>query len=556
MARDWTGLLTQLTPEVARRRRAAGDGGGESLHESLERWAAKRGDRLAVVDSRGRLSYAELGELVDTLAGALLSLGVERGDVVAFQLPKWRESGALVIACSRIGAVFLSIAPIFRERELGRMLKLAQPKVLITADEFRGYEHARVAADLLGDVESPPRLVVIGAADGLGLPWSDFLAGAHRATGLPRPDPDSVLQLAFTSGTTGEPKGILHTHETLLHPARHIAARYELTDADRLHMASTLGHQTGTLYGICLPVMLGAPAMLQDRWNADEFCELVEREGVTWTCGAIPFVSDLLASRECERRDLSSLRLFGCFGSGLPEALASEAAQRLPGCLLFGGWGMTECGLPVSNPIGDSLANICESEGIPVPAAELQIRSADLTQVELAGVEGEVLFRGPGRHLGFLQPELSRELFIDDDWYVTGDRGCLREDGYFVMSGRSKDLIVRGGENIPVAEVENLLLRHSAVRACAVVAYPDDRLGERACACVVLRGEEPFDLDALRSWVKDAGLTPQYWPERVEVFEEMPMTPSGKIQKDVLRALVAESGAPPGAARVAERSTT
>ena len=183
-------------------------------------------------------------------------------------------------------------------------------------------------------------------------------------TELPAPDPDSVFQLAFTSGTTGEPKGILHTHESLLHPARQIIARYELTQDDRLHMASTLGHQTGILYGICVPALIGAMAVLQDRWDAEIFGELVERERITWTCGAIPFLSDVLASSQCATRDLSTLRLFGCFGSGLPEALATEASRRLSECVLFGGWGMTECGLPVCNPIGDSLADVCATEGV------------------------------------------------------------------------------------------------------------------------------------------------------------------------------------------------
>ena len=540
--RDWGRLLTQLMPENAQRYREAGHWRGERLYELVDRWAADRADVTAVVDSRGRWTYGELAKTVHAVAGALVGLGVGPGDVVACQLPNWRELNAVAVACTRIGAVFSLIAPIFRERDLGRMLALAEPAVLFTCDRFRDFDHAAMGAKLVRQVDSRPRLVVVGEPRTDGVAWEEILAEADAGIDIPGPDPSSVAQLAFTSGTSGEPKGILHTHETLMHSPRGVIERYALTQDDCQHVASTLGHQSGVLNGICSPVLLGGTVVLQDIWDADEFCRLVEREGITVTCGAIPFLSDFLASPELTRRDLSTLRLFGCFGSGLPEALATEAAARLPNCTLYGGWGMTECGLPICNPPSDSIELVCETDGVLVPGSEVQIRDAELAYEQPPGVEGELLVRGPGRHLGFLQPTLSESLFLDDDWYVTGDRGYLRADGYFVMTGRSKDIIVRGGENVPVAEVENVLLKHQAIRSVAVVAYPDERLGERACACVELSGAGPLDLDGLRDWLRTTGLTPHYWPERVEVFDALPMTPSGKIQKAELRATLAGEG--------------
>jgi acyl-coenzyme A synthetase/AMP-(fatty) acid ligase len=535
LGRDWSSWLTQLTPAKSREYGAKGYWRDERLDQLVEHWAGERPDAVAVVDPRGRWTYADLWETSCRLAAALSDLEVARGDVVAYQLPNWRESIALVIACSRLGAVFSSIAPIFRERDLRRMLALAEPKVFITCDTFRGFDHAALGAQLAAELDPSPQVLIIGE----GGAWDDWLSAAGSTPAPTGPDAQTVVQLAFTSGTTGEPKGILHTHQTLLHTPREGIARFGATADDCLHMAATLGHQSGVVWGICAPLVLGTKVVLQDVWDADVFCRLVESEGITWTCGAIPYLSDVLASPECERRDMSSLRLFGCFGSGLPETLAAETAKRLPGCTLYGGWGMTENGLPICNLPDDPFELVAGTEGLPVPGAEVQIRDAELREVLPPGTEGEMLFRGPSCHLGFVQLELSRSLFLDDGWYVTGDRGHLRDDGYFVMTGRSKDIIVRGGENIPVAEVENLLLKHPAIRFVAVVAYPDERFGERACACVQLRHAEPFDLGILRAWLETTGLTRQYWPERVEIFDPLPMTASGKIQKVELRALLA-----------------
>lgn len=537
--RDWTSLLAQLTPEKARAYREQGHWRDRRLDQLVERWATERPEAPAVVDPRGCWTYADLWNASRRLAGALAGLGVRPGDVVAYQLPNWRESIALVVACSRLGAVFSSIAPIFRERDLRRMLALAEPRVFITCDRFRGFDHAGQAALLAAELDPPPHVVVLGDAPGGAIAWEPWLADGDPSFSPEPPDADTVVQLAFTSGTTGEPKGILHTHNTLLHTPHEVIARFAATAEDCPHMAATLGHQSGVVWGICAPFVLGAKVVLQDVWDPDVFCRLVESERITWTCGAIPYLSDVLASPESSVRDLSSLRLFGCFGSGLPETLAAEAAKRLPGCTLYGGWGMTENGLPICNLPDDPFELVAGTEGLPVAGAEVQIRDSELTTVLPPGVEGEMLFRGPSCHLGFVQPELTRTLFLEDGWYVTGDRGYLRDDGYFVMNGRSKDIIVRGGENIPVAEVENLLLKHPAIRFVAVVAYPDERFGERACACVQLWKPQPFDLALLREWLETTGLTRQYWPERVEVYDALPMTASGKIQKVELRALLA-----------------
>lgn len=544
--RDWSELLTQLTEQKLTDFHAAGYWGDIRLCHQLDAAAERDPDRVAVVDRNGRTSYRELAELSRVVAAGLAELGVEEGDLVAWQLPNRVELIVLVAACSRLGAVFNALPPIFREREVSVMLGLGRPTVLVTVDSFRGFGHAKMMTMLRDGLPSVRQLVVIdGEAPEEGLSWSELLAaGTRRIAGAGFTDAavsaDAVAQLAFTSGTTGEPKGVLHTHNTLLYGGRVIVERRELESDGVYHMASTLGHQTGMLFGVLAPIRLGATIVLQDVWDAGEYLDLVESEGVTMTNGATPFLQDTLEHPEFASRDLSSVRQVGCFGSGFPTPLAIRARRELPEVDFYGIWGMTEVGLGTSHNRTDPLEVVSRTDGIARSPIEVRILSDDLTTVLGTDEVGEMVVRGPSRHVGFLQPGLAPAHFLPGDWYVTGDRGCINADGYLVMSARSKDIIIRGGENIPVVEVEDLLLAHPDVYSVAVVAVPDERLGERACACVVLRAGASFDVEDLRGWLREHQLTPHFWPEFVRVYDEFPVTPSGKIKKFTLREQVAD----------------
>ncbi|GAA3649278.1 hypothetical protein GCM10022237_06170 [Nocardioides ginsengisoli] len=532
--RDWKALLTQFDPEAAARYREAGWWRDRLLVEYVEDVAAEAADRTAVIDARGEITYGELGDQAEALASGLTRLGVTPGAVVSAQLPNWHEAVVLAVACSQLGAVLNTISPIFRERDIATMLRLAEPTVLIVPDAFNGFDHAAAVLRVLPALARTPSVAVIGAAPEGTVRWTDLLAGP--AVDLPaRPHPDDVAQLAFTSGTTGEPKGVLHTHNTLIASASSYDERYEIGPEDVIHMASTVGHQTGILFGITCPIVAGSAAVLQQSWNPVQFVELVEKHRISLTNGAIPFLTDTLHADNLDGQDMSSLRVFSCIGAGLPQALAEEAGRRLPTTKLVGGWGMTETGLAVTNLLTDTLETVCTVDGRPVPGAELRILDEMFVEDLPAGSEGHLVVRGPQRHLGFLQPGLSQANFLEGDWYVTGDRGYLTEAGDFVMTTRSKDIIVRGGENIPVAEVENLLLAHPSVAMVAVVAVPDERLGEKACACVRLEPGASFDFAGMEAWLRDHQLTKQFWPEYLKVLEGFPTTPSGKIQKFVLR---------------------
>lgn len=541
--KDWHSHLSQYDAEKAAHYRSQGWWRDRLLAEHLAEAAAQRPDHPAVIDRSGVTTYRELGQAADAVAAGLALRGVEPGDVVSSQLPNWWEALAVASACSRIGAVYNGISPIFRARDVRTMARLAQPRVFIAPAEFRGFDHAALALDIAAQTPSITSVILIGDHLREGAEsWTDL---TERSDVLlpPRPHPDQVAEIAFTSGTTGEPKGILHTHNTALAPVTASVERFGLNADDVFHMASTIGHQTGFLFGVEMPIVVGGTVVLQEAWDAEEFVRLVAAHKITMTNGAIPFLSDTLSAANFAEHDLSSLRLFGCFGAGLPSPLATEAATMLPDAQLFGGWGMTEIGLAVTNLPGDRLEDICTSDGVAMPGAEVIVVD-ELSWQELPpDEEGQFLTRGALRHLGFIQTELMAQCLRPDDWYITGDRGYKRPDGQLVMTTRAKDIIVRGGENIPVSEVESLLLAHPAIASVAVVAVPDKRLGERACACVITHSGHGFDLAMLQDWCREQELTPQFWPESLRVMDTFPLTPSGKIKKFTLRAELAVESA-------------
>jgi acyl-CoA synthetase (AMP-forming)/AMP-acid ligase II len=310
-------------------------------------------------------------------------------------------------------------------------------------------------------------------------------------------------------------------------------------------MSSTFGHQTGYLYGYCLTLLLGSTGVWLDVWNAEEAARLVEAEGVTYTMGATPFLHDLTHSPAVERRDLSSLRLFISAGASIPRALVQDARRRL-GCVVSAGWGMSENGLVTCNGLDDPEEKVSGTDGLPLPGMELAVVDEHEGPVP-PGAEGDLLVRGHSQFVGYWKrPQFTEQAHTPDGWFRTGDRARLDRDGYVTITGRAKDLIIRGGENISVAEVENLIFTHPKVSGVAVVAMPDPRLVERACAFVVPRPGETLTLAELTEFLQSRQLARHKFPERLEVVSEFPMTPSGKVQKYRLREAIARTlGLPP-----------
>ncbi|HTY80391.1 MAG TPA: AMP-binding protein [Candidatus Bathyarchaeia archaeon] len=532
----------RLTDLRIRECTAAGLWRNESLDAYLDRWATERPHKTAVVDGQGRYSWSGLACAVERVAHGLRAHGVEPGGVISCHLPNWSELGLLLLAATRLGAVVHPIPPTYRASELRFMLGLLESQVLVIPATFRNFDYCEMAVQIRGDLPKLRHVFVARGPAPSGLepfatltdvPW-EVKAGRPP---LPGGAPNTVHEVIFTSGTTGEPKGVMHTPNTTLATLYPLIDRLAFTDRDVLLMASTLGHQTGYLYGYCLNVLLGATAVWMDTWNAAEAARIVEAERVTFTMGATPFLRDL--TYVDTPHDLRSLRVFISAGAPIPRQLVKDARERLR-CVISAGWGMTENGLVTCNGLDDPEEKIITTDGKPLPGMELRIVD-DEGRALAPGQEGDLLVRGPFQFVGYYKrPQFTAEGHTEDGWFKTGDRASLDAGGYVSITGRSKDIIIRGGENIPVVEVENLLYAHPKVAGVAIVAMADPRLVERCCAVVIPRDGQSITLPEIVAYLESQQLARHKFPERLEIVSEFPMTPSGKIQKYRLRQLVAE----------------
>ncbi len=536
------GFDADLSEERIRRAVEAGFWRNERFEVYLDRWATTRPAKTAMVDGIGRTTWAELARTVERVAHGLAAHGVERGGVISCQLPNWSEFIVVLLAAARLGAVVNPIPPIYRASELRFMLNRLESRVVMIPGTFRGFDHVAMLAALRPEIPTVEHVFVARGTPGAGmLPFTTLTDTAWEARagrrGLPGSDPNEVNEVIFTSGTTGEPKGVMHTPNTVLANIHPVIERLRFSERDAILMSSTFAHQTGYLYGYCLMLILGATGVWLDVWNAAEAARLIETERVTFTMGATPFLQDL--TYVPARPDLSSLRLFISAGAPIPRPLVRDARARL-GCAISPGWGMTENGLVTCTGVEDPEAKVFTTDGCPLPGMELRIVDGDGRGLP-PGMEGDLLVRGSSQFVGyFRRPEFTRESYTAEGWFRTGDRGALDRDGYLSITGRSKDLIIRGGENIPVVEVENVLFAHPKIASVAIVGMPDPRLGERACAFVVPKPGESPTLAELVHFLEGKQLARQKFPERVEIVSEFPMTPSGKVQKFRLRQLIAE----------------
>lgn len=499
----------------------------------------------SVTGEETRLTYAQFSRRVDRIALGLVALGVEPGDVVSFQLPNWWQFSALAAACARIGAVSNPLMPIFRQRELRLMLAFAESKVVVAPRIFRDFDHAEMLRGLLAEMEEAPRLFVVGGEgeesfEGyfLDRAWEEE-EDAAAIFAARRPDADALAQLMFTSGTSGEPKAVMHTSNTIVSSAREYARWIGLTGEDKVFMASPLAHQTGFIYGVVLAWFLKTQLALQDLWSAPAAARNIEAQRATFTMASTPFLSDLANDASVTREQLHSLRIFVCAGAPIPPEIVRRATDRL-GFSVLSCWGMTENGgVTIARP-GDPPEKVFETDGKAIDGMEVRVVDADGRPLP-PGETGDLLVRGMANFVGYLKrPELN-----DTDaegWFRTGDLARMDADGYIRITGRSKDVVIRGGENIPVVEIENVLYRHPGVMEAAIVAMPDPRLVERACAFVVPRPGHHIGLEAIREFLAAEGVARNYWPERIEIVEAMPRTASGKIQKFRLREVAAEFG--------------
>jgi 3-phosphoshikimate 1-carboxyvinyltransferase len=496
--------------------------------------ARERPDDRAVVEvgEGGRLrewSFGQLEQAAERWAALLLELGVEPGEPVAYQLPNLLDFVAVSLGTLKIAAICEPLMPIFRERELEFMLGASDARVLVVPREFRRHDHAAMAQGLRGGVASLEHVVVLpDNAPQSGAPSED----------VPQATPDMSAQLLFTSGSTGEPKGVLHRHEVLDRAADAHIAHFGLTAGDVIYIPSPLAHQTGFLYGMWIALTLGAPMVIQTTWDAGVGFDAMQATGVTFVQAATPFLADLARIASERGETLGALKTFVATGTAIPRELARTARTAL-GADVGGAFGTTESCLGSAFVPGEDPDRAWSTDGRALEGITLRITDDDGHELP-PGEEGNFEVLTQTLFQGYLnRPELTAEALTADGYYRTGDLARIDAEGYLKITGRVKDVINRGGEKVPVAEVEQVLYAHPAVREVAIVAMPDARLGERACAFVVLAPGGELDFEKMQQHLDAQRLAKPYWPERLEIVEALPYTPSGKIQKFVLRDLIA-----------------
>ena len=515
----------------------------KTVDQLLTEAAASTPGKVAVVADRAdrdqaRLfTYRELEDLAERAASSLRKLGLGPGDVVTVQLPNWWEFVVAAFACSKIGAIMNPVMPILRERELLYILSFCEAKVFIVPKVYRGFNYSAMAEGMRGELPYLKHLIVVdGESDSS---FERALLATEPAGKSTDPRPDDMSVLMFTSGTTGEPKGVIHTSNSLIGCTKALTERFGLDASDVLLVASPVGHMTGYAAIVLLSVYLGGTMVLQDVWEPKHGVSLMAREGVTYTAASTPFLSDICDVVKAGAPSPASLRSFLCGGAPIPSVLIERAASEL-GIKVCSLWGMTEVLAATLTEPSRASDKSPTTDGRPLEGMEVRIVDFDGKPVP-TGQSGRLLVRGCQMFTGYYKKS-ELKTFDAEGWFDSGDLAYMDGEGYIRISGRVKDVLIRGGENVPVVEIENLLYKHPAVAAVAVVGYPDARLGERGCAFIVPKPGSTIDLPTMQAYLAECKMAKQFWPERVELVADLPRTASGKIQKFKLKEVAQAFG--------------
>ncbi|EFD4986832.1 medium-chain fatty-acid--CoA ligase [Escherichia coli] len=511
--------------------------GDASLADYWQQTARAMPDKIAVVDNHGAsYTYSALDHAASCLANWMLAKGIESGDRIAFQLPGWCEFTVIYLACLKIGAVSVPLLPSWREAELVWVLNKCQAKMFFAPTLFKQTRPVDLILPLQNQL---PQLQQIVGVDKLApatssLSLSQIIADNTSLTTAITTHGDELAAVLFTSGTEGLPKGVMLTHNNILASERAYCARLNLTWQDVFMMPAPLGHATGFLHGVTAPFLIGARSVLLDIFTPDACLALLEQQRCTCMLGATPFVYDLLNVLEKQPADLSALRFFLCGGTTIPKKVARECQQR--GIKLLSVYGSTESSPHAVVNLDDPLSHFMHTDGYAAAGVEIKVVD-DARKTLPPGCEGEEASRGPNVFMGYFdEPELTARALDEEGWCYSGDLCRMDEAGYIKITGRKKDIIVRGGENISSREVEDILLQHPKIHDACVVAMSDERLGERSCAYVVLKApHHSLSLEEVVAFFSRKRVAKYKYPEHIVVIEKLPRTTSGKIQKFLLR---------------------
>jgi len=496
-----------------------------TLADALREAAESTPDRVLVVDGDVRLTCAALLERATGLAQALLAR-MPTGSVVSFMLPNWHEAAVIYLGATLAGMAVNPILPSLRDHELTFILDDADCRAVFIPAEFNDHDYAAMLSRVCGALTSPPEVVVVRGDAGPHTPWGSLSGTAQAA--LPDLDADDVRMIMYTSGTTGRAKGVLHTHNTIHALIGQIGEHWRVAPGDTFLVPSPIAHIGGSIYAFECPLLLGSTAVLMQRWDPDAAVQLMLAERVTHMAGATPFLTGLLDAAQRAGTRLPDLKVFICGGASVPPSLIRSATEYFESAAVSRVYGSTEVPVTTVGALGD-VDHAADTDGRP-----------GIADVKL--IDGEICARGPQMLLGYLHAEDETAAFDDDGYFHTGDLGRWVDDGYLVVTGRAKDIIIRNGENISPKEVEDILIGHPGIAEIAIVGVPDERTGERACAVVVPGPEPPPNVAAMREMLAAHGVAKFKAPEQVVVWDALPKNDAGKVLKHRIRAELTRRG--------------
>ncbi|EKF22497.1 AMP-binding enzyme family protein [Mycolicibacterium hassiacum DSM 44199] len=491
-----------------------------TLADALRDAARSSPDRILVVDGDVRLSCADLHAQATALARALTDR-MPAGSVVSFMLPNWHEAAVIYLGATLAGMVVNPILPSLRDRELAFILSDADVRAIFIPAAFNNFDYVGMLDRVTAAMSGPPEVVVLRGDAGGHTPYQALL-GAGGSAGLPVLEPDSVRMILYTSGTTGRPKGVLHTHNSIHALIRQLGEHWMIAAGDRFLVPSPIAHIGGSIYAFECPLLLGTTAVLMDRWEPDRAVSLMTTERITHMAGATPFLDGLLAAAERAGTRLPDLKVFICGGASVPPSLIRRASAYFEKAAVSRVYGSTEVPVTTVGALGD-VDHAADTDGRP-----------GLAEVRL--VDGEIRARGPQMLAGYLHPEDETAAFDDEGFFRTGDLARWVDGDYLVVTGRAKDIIIRNGENISPKEIEDILIGHPNIAEIAVVGVPDERTGERACAVIVPADGAAPGLPELRDMLIGAGVAKFKIPEQVVVWDGLPKNDAGKVLKHQIRA--------------------
>jgi cyclohexanecarboxylate-CoA ligase len=501
-----------------------------TLADELRGAAEQTPRRIVLVDGPVRLDCRQLHDHATALAAAM-SKRMPTGSVVSFMLPNWHEAAVIYLAATLAGMVVNPILPSLRDRELQYILRDAGSRMLFFPAQLGRHDYASMIDRVSAQLDRPVEVVAVrGAhADHRHTPFPSLLSPPATEVSKPLLDPDAVRLILYTSGTTGPPKGVLHSHNSLHALIYQLRDHWSVEPGDRFLVPSPIAHIGGSIYAFECPLLLGTTAVLMDRWNADDAVQLMESERCTHIAGATPFLEQILAAARRAGTRLPDLKLFVCGGASVSPSLVRIAAAYFAGAAVTRVYGSTEVPITTIGSPRDA-AHAADTDG-RAGWAEIKLVSSDS-----AAPDGEICTRGPQMLLGYLHPEDELESFDAQGFYRTGDLGRWVDDEYLVVTGRAKDIIIRNGENIAPKEIEDLLAEHPDIAEVAIVGVPDERTGERACAVIVATACGHPDVLALREYLEARGVARFKCPEQVIVRESLPKNAAGKVLKHQIKA--------------------